>query len=135
MGVSASAHPAGILVLILCLLVAATAICPSILSIELDENCSAGEELIGLLTFFLKNLLFLLPFVIFAGNAALIWFLLFELGIGEEYAFLMMTSIPVIIGIGLLPLSVYLIYLVYYFILDICRAILTIPAKLDKLNK
>ncbi len=125
----------GVCSLILSLLVAVAALYPSVLAIEVDGQSSAGEEFIGLLTFFMKSVLFLLPFAVFIGGIAMLWFLLFQLGIAAEYSMAMVAMIPVICGIGLAPLAVYLVYLSYYFMLDVCRAILSIPEKLDKLNR
>ena len=116
----------GILLMLIFLLVALTALSPAILAVELNETCSAGEELIGLLTFFMKNFLFVLPYLYIVGLGYLLYILLFQLGIQAEYSSIMVMMTPPIIVFGLLPLMAYFLYLAYYFILDLCRAILSI---------
>ncbi len=114
----------------------------SSLNIEVSGEASAGQEAIGILSFLLKLNLRLVPFVFgvggILGSLAVIVALVqviqanaFTLGIVFAQAYGMFSFV---LMIALLPFAVYLSFLIYYLLLDVLRAILTVPGKLDRLT-
>ncbi len=113
----------------------AIALNPESLNIEVVKDISAGEEFIGILTFFAKGSLKLVP-LIFCGCMIFVAYQLVYI-MFAEFAYIGQISMQA--GIiayalcgALLPLIFYLSFIGYYFTIDIARAILSIPAKLDK---
>lgn len=123
---------------------------PSIVNVEVGEG-SAGEEAIGILTTLMKINLVLAP---------LVFFLLTVLGtlivlagfFGDRLAasfagFLEFIPIPMgalpfgfvgatlVIAGCLVPIAVYFGFLLQYLVLDVIRAILAVPGKLDALRR
>ena len=113
-----------------------SAICalkPQLVSTEAGVPCSPGEELIGLGTFFLKILLRMLPFIWCLGAFGTMLYVVVHLG-AENLNEHIMTGFEATLILGLAPLTYYLGFLIYYFIIDLARAVLSLPGKLDKLN-
>jgi len=121
---------------------------PSLAHVE-EAPASAGEEAIGLFSFFAKTLLVLQPllFAVYAGAGVLV-VLLAIFGKDAGIAYAMLAFIPFQVpGVGglagagllasacLLPLFAYLSFLAYYLLIDVLRAILVIPVKLDQLRR
>lgn len=111
------------------------------LNIDVSGQASAGEEAIGILCFLLKLNLRLVPFIFGVGGIVAILGILatlvqvvraneFTLG----FVMLAATSnFTLVLIIALLPFAVYLSFLIYYLLLDVMRAILAVPGKLDRL--
>lgn len=125
----------GIAIFVICEYWMAMAMKPELLNIEIVKNISAGEEFIGLLTFFAKGSLKIIP-VIFCGCMI---FAAYDLIAMMFVKYNYIGEINLEAGIvayamcgALLPLFGYVSFLGYYFTIDIARAILSIPAKLDK---
>lgn len=125
---------------------AAIALHPSLVNVE-QGPATAGEEAIGLLSFFAKAMLVLQPLVFFlyalAGALVLI-FAIFGTHLSFATALLAAVPFPVpseSIGVALLaaacifPLFAYLSFLFYHLLIDVIRAILVIPSKLDQLRR
>ena len=120
---------------------------PEKFGIVADENASAGEDFVSIFTFALKVMLRLVPvalLVLSVIGVIRIVPMIFTTYIqsGESTnRFLAanmvadMTATSRFVFIGLLPLAVYLIYIFYYVLLDLVRAILQLPGKLDALKK
>lgn len=110
---------------------------PSLLKVEVVRNVSAGEEFIGILSFFMKAMLKLIP-LIFAVSmlfgAYQIVAMLFTGYINFAQFYGDVRSLYNTAMVALLPLSGYLLFLFYYFAIDLAKALLSIPEKLDKLN-
>ncbi len=113
----------------------------STLNVEVTGDASAGQEAIGILSFLLKLNLRLVPFVFGVGGvlgtlgviAALI-----QVIRANEFTVAMVQinawgTFMFVLAIALLPLAVYLSFLIYYLLLDVLRSILTVPGKLDRL--
>ncbi|HUG12249.1 MAG TPA: hypothetical protein VMM36_14625 [Opitutaceae bacterium] len=123
---------------------------PRIVNVNVGEG-SAGEEAIGILTTLMKTNLILAP---------LVFFLLSVLGalivlagfFGDRFAasfamFLQYMPLPtdglpfgfvgatLIIAACLVPILVYFVFLLQYLFLDVIRAILAVPGKLDALRR
>ena len=113
---------------------------------------TAGEEAIGLVSFFFKAALKLAPlgFALFAVAGALAVLMSF---FGEPGAFaaiaqgiVSLVPVPVQIPTGqigsallviacLVPIGAYFVFLLQYLLVDLARAVLSVPAKLDALKK
>ncbi len=125
---------------------AAVALHPSLVNVE-QAPASAGEEAIGLLSFFAKAMLVLQPLVFFlyaAGGAIVLLFAIF--GVNLDFAATLLAAVPFpvpteSIGVALLaaacifPLFAYIGFLFYHLLIDVIRAILVIPSKLDQLRR
>lgn len=130
----------------------AAAVClhPAIVSVETGPG-TAGEEAIGLITFFLKAWLKLVPlfFFLLAVGGALALLASFT-SAGQAFAYaisnmLQIVPLPIATPYGLsgsgvvllgcvLPLLAYFVFLLQYLLLDVLRAILAVPGKLDALR-
>ena len=112
----------------------------SSIAIDVVKETSAGQEAIGIITFFIKGLMKLVP--LFFGVGIVIGTIsLFINSIGlfsdEKISGAWISgnaNAMFIINAGLLPFIAYIIFVLYYLLIDIIRAILSIPEKLDKLK-
>jgi hypothetical protein len=124
---------------------------PTVVNVQVGEG-SAGEEAIGILTTLMKANLLLAPLVFFLLSAlgALIVIAGF---FGDRFAasfgqFLQALPLPMgygmpfgfvgatlIIAACLVPIAVYFVFLLQYLFLDVIRAILAVPGKLDALRR
>jgi hypothetical protein len=113
---------------------------------------TAGEEAIGLLSFFFKSALKLVPlfFLLFSVVGSLTVLLSF---FGEGGAFASMaqslvnvlplpasastglTGSALVLVACLVPIFGYFVFLLQYLIIDVLRAVLAVPAKLDALRR
>lgn len=132
----------GLGILIFCWFVTLVAFNPETASMEIVEEASAGEEAIGIITFFLKKLLRLVPIVFGVGIVVYTILLLIDaFGLfGSEFKLAQAYHIgrlhaQQILLFGLLPFLSYLIFVVFFLSIDVIRAILAIPGKLDKLSR
>lgn len=126
---------AGVGVAIVCEYWMALLLSPAQLNVEVVKDTSAGEEFIGLLTFFMKGMLRLIPIIFGCAMVYALFLMITVLFTHYQYLeplHLDLNYIVSVVSIGLLPLVGYLMFLGYYFTIDICRAILAIPGKLDK---
>ncbi len=123
---------------------------PELVEVTLADG-TAGEEAIGLLCFFFKSGLKLVPlfFLLLAVVGDLALLSSFFRG-GEAFAGLVagvlgtvpgLANVPygfggsvVVVLACLLPLCAYFIFLLQYLFVDVLRAILAVPAKLDALR-
>ena len=113
---------------------------PSVVNVEVGQRASAGQEAIGILMFMFKLLLRLVPFVFGVGMVAA--FLgtgyLFIRTIASEpfFAMMMLPAFgPGLIAVALFPIIAYLLFLFLYLVVDVLRAILVVPGKLDALRE
>jgi hypothetical protein len=129
----------------------AVALHPELVNVTL-ANGTAGEEAIGLLAFFLKNSLKIVPItfcVLAVGGGIALLASFVQSGqnlaeaIGAAYnAMPLLPSLPyglaaagVVMLAALLPLIAYFSFVLEYLLLDVCRAILSVPGKLDLLRR
>lgn len=110
---------------------------PSTVSVEVTEGTSAGQEAIGIITFFLKGVMRLIP--IFFGVGVVIGtvllFLSFLKLFGDQAAYAMgmgSQNATYILFSGLLPFASYIFFVLYYLVIDMIRAILSIPELKNK---
>ncbi|MBE6378929.1 MAG: hypothetical protein E7051_08965 [Lentisphaerae bacterium] len=116
---------------------------PENFSVVQDKKASAGEDLVTIIFFGIKTVLRLIPIITFLApiiGICLIIPEIFETYTYSDFKILKvgeMVQNMIIFGcfllVGMLPLVAYINYLTNYIIIDIIRAILSLPQKLDKL--
>lgn len=97
------------------------------------ERCSTAEEVLAIITMYFKACVRLTPFVWGIGSVVSMVFAFMGM-VGEDPEGLI-SFIGISCGLGLLPFTMYLSYLLYNFVLDFIRAIVSLPFKLDKIAK
>ena len=132
----------GFFTLLICLIFGSMAFCPEALNITPAKDTSAGEEAIGLASFFIKALLFLAPFLYLAGafvSGIMILTGFYALTGGDRAMFDAMSQIStaggIMISFSFYPLILYIIFLVYYLLIDVIRAILNIDSNVEDMHK
>jgi hypothetical protein len=102
-------------------------------NMEIVEDNSAGQEAIGIITFFIKTIMRLIP-ILFGALVALGTVMLFIEGLrlfGDAYKFAWIVIkngvAPQIVDAALLPFLSYIFFALAYLVIDIIRAILSIP--------
>ncbi len=115
---------------------------PKSITIKIEPETSAGQEAIGIVTFFLKSFMKLVPIIFGVGIiiSTIILFIhsfgLFKDGVGISLAWIRISGdLPTIAYIAVLPLASYIVFVFVFLAIDVIRAILSIPSKLDKLAK
>lgn len=127
----------------------AVALHPGVVNVELGAG-SAGEEAIGLISFFFKAWLKLVPlfFFLFAVLGCAILVLSF-FSRGQTLSLIIQSLLPysgmqlpeglvgatTLLTACLLPILAYFTFLLQYLLLDVLRAILSVPGKLDALRR
>lgn len=112
-------------------------------NVNVAGDAGAGEEAIGLYAFILKILLRLVPFaygVAMVGFAFLIAYTAVTLPFKEEFAdiraFSQLTAMSTqVLMAAIMPFVIYVAVLFLYLSIDVVRAILVIPGKLDRQNR
>ncbi len=111
---------------------------PKILNIQVTKQVTAGEELIGLLSFFMKGFLKITPIVfgygIIFSDFCMVQMLFTKCNYVNQvfYKFFQAGSL---VSCALLPIIAYIVFLFYYFFIDLARALLSIPSKIDNVNE
>lgn len=121
----------GILFLVVGVIAASLVFSPSALNITVSEGTSAGMELLGIVSFFVKMNLVLGPYVYFLGTFGSIIIgirgLYFMTGNDWQYAIPAFSAQALFVLVAsIFPLVIYLIFLIYYLYIDVIRAILDI---------
>jgi hypothetical protein len=129
----------------------AVALHPGMVNVTTEQG-TAGEEAIGLLSFFFKTSLKLVPllFVLLSAAGTLTIAVSF-FGEGGAFAslaqgFVNLLPLPVPVPYGLsgsalvlfgclVPIITYFVFLLQYLFVDVLRAVLAIPGKLDGLRR
>lgn len=107
------------------------AVAPKVISVNIVEKSSPAEELIGIVSFKIKALLLATPFIWCAG-AVILAIASFQ-GIFSANTLYFLRGF--VLFVGLLPIIVYIGFLASVFCIDMARAILSVPGKLDELKK
>lgn len=112
---------------------------PGMVNIEITEESSAGQEFIGILSFWAKSALKLVPIAfgvaITLGCILLVVAFIMSAfgGVTGARGAVLGSRAGDIIGLGLLlPLLAYMGFLAYYLVIDIILAILKLPRLLEK---
>lgn len=131
----------GVVVLITLALVALIAFNPKTITVNVGEEASAGQEAIGIITLFIKKFMRLVPIIF--GIALIYYTVIYFIGALGLFSNAKMGMAATemgqlhysLIAAALIPFIGYLIFIFAYLLIDIIRAILSIPGKLDKLSK
>jgi hypothetical protein len=119
----------------ICISIAYIALNPSLANIKVSKETAAGEEAIGILSFVVKAVVRIVPFAFglgsIVGSFAL---LLATFGALKGSDGVSGNPMDLVIVCACLPFASYILFTVYHLIIDILRAILVIPGKLDKLT-
>jgi hypothetical protein len=111
------------------------------ITIEIVKETSAGQEAIGIVTFFIKGLMKLVP-IFFGVGVAIGTIMLFidsfglfsDAKISQAWISGNANAMSILIA-GLLPFIAYIVFVLYYLVVDIVRAILSLPGKIDRISK
>lgn len=129
----------GLVLFIACEYLAFVSLNPETLSISVAWEARAGEEAIGVLLFLLKGMLRLAPVAFGAGVVCgTLWLLCAgyqvfadgELDAAQDPALMATTWI---VCFAALPFVAYVLFLLFYLLIGVIRAVLSLPAKLDVL--
>lgn len=141
-----------VFVTVLMVLVAAIALHPALVNVEVSEG-GAGEEAIGLLSFFFKTTLRIVPVLFLVGSvggalAILVSFTESGRAVAGQLAVFgnmlpMRISYMTVGFLGtasvlvacLVPLVAWFAFLLQYLLIDLIRAILVVPARLEALRR
>lgn len=110
---------------------------PAMLNIEVGGDAGAGQEAIGIISFFVKSVVKLIPFIFGAGAVIGAVILLVDCVAAftatplEAFAYAT-TAVYILIFAALAPFIAYLAFLFTYLAIDFIRSVLEIPRKLDK---
>lgn len=115
------------------------ALTPSSLGIETGGDAGAGDEAVGVMMFLLKLPLRLIQVLYgvgaLAGFITALWLLVQSFESGSAFFARLATDFTQnILAVALIPFAIYLVFLLYYLLLAVLRAILAVPAKLDALH-
>jgi len=109
-------------------------------TIKIVKGNTAGQEAIGIITFFIKAIMRLVP--IFFGILLVIFTIMMFIsglkifGSGANFAWLRCRShAQSILNAALIPFISYILFALFYLVIDVIKAILSVPDKLDKLDK
>lgn len=114
--------------IVIALLIMGICLNPASLNIRTEPGGSAAEEAIGILSFFLKGMIALIPLAF--AVAIVLNLLAFLVIIFGDLSFAELREQRRAVGLAfgaLFPLGGYLLFLFYYFMLDVVTAILAIP--------
>ncbi len=112
---------------------------PALLNIDILPASTAGEEAIGVLAFLLKTPLRLIPVAfgigVMVGDLGIFAAIIRLFRDREIFILDVGSSAWLVIASAALPLIGYVLFLIGYLALDIVRAILAVPQKLDLIAK
>lgn len=109
---------------------------PELLNIDIVEKTSAGEEFLGAISFSVKAFFKLIPIMFGSGIIFCVIHLFLIMFRDYQYQHELYSDVYVIIGLtssALVPLFGYFLFLIYYFFLDLAKAILATPNKIESL--
>lgn len=113
---------------------------PDEITINIVDENSAGQEAVGIVTFFIKGYMKLVPifFGVFLVIGVISLFIdmigLFGSNVGGAWERGNADALG-IINAAILPFLAYVLFAFAYLVIDVIKAILSIPEKLDKLGK
>jgi len=131
----------GLGIFITCEFLAMISMHPQMLNISISKNTNAGEEAIGLLSFFMKGILKLTPIAfgsgIIIGSTNLVIAIYKLISGGDPILTNLEAYISgiIIITSATIPFLAYIYFLIYYISIDIILSILMLPKKLDLLSQ
>lgn len=124
----------GIALFVLLEFIALVALHPKTVNLDVVDKTSAGQEAIGIITFFIKQLMRLVPIVFGIGlvvSAIILLVHFFGLftqnygAVATRLSFLKGQDYYQMISVGMIPFTSYIAFVVIYLYIDIVKAILT----------
>lgn len=132
----------GLGVFILLEFLALVAFHPETTSTKIVKETSAGQEALGIIVFYLKGVMRLIPIIFGVGIlvATVLLFIDFIGVFGDRFKVETawmdgMHQAWQILLIGLIPFLSYLFFILSYLAVDVVRSILAVPSKLEELKK
>ncbi len=113
---------------------------PDEISVKVVKDTTAGQEAIGIITLFIKSIMKIVPIIfgvgIIYGTVSMLihMFGLFKANPGMAW-FSISADMTSVIVAALLPLFAYLGFILAFLLIDVLRAILSVPEKLERLIK
>jgi hypothetical protein len=128
---------AGLALFVILIYLAFIAIHPEVVQIKLVAEMRPGAEALGLISFIPKAFVRLAPVVYGVGTlfgSAMLLYACVEVlaGSADVAKFVAMSGTNSLYCCGSFPMIAYLLFLTIYLFLDLCRAVLALPGKLDK---
>ncbi|MBN2301962.1 MAG: hypothetical protein JXN60_05540 [Lentisphaerae bacterium] len=118
----------------LCDSISLVALHPSIANIIISKNTAAGEEAIGILSFLIKAVVRVVPIVFGVGSfVGLLVLTVSTIGVFPVSAG--RNALNMIVACACLPFATYILFVLYHLIIDVLRAILVLPGKIDDAGK
>ena len=127
----------GLGIFALCDALAYVALNPPMANTSIIQGLSAGEEAIGILSFMVKQIVAIIPIVFGVGaviGAVAIAVSLYPL-FKDSQAMDSFSAIRITLICACLPFAGYVFFVLYHLGLDLMRAVLSVPGKLDALAK
>jgi len=127
---------AGLAFWFICDLIAYVALNPIMLNITISTDAGAGEEAIGIISFFVKAFMRIVPIAYGAGVTLgfILCFsetcILIKEGANESRASDVLTAAAVY---GCLPFISYIVFVFYHLAIDLLKSLLVLPSKLDRI--
>jgi len=136
----------GLAVFVVCSYLAVIAMNPVALNITIGPAARAGDEALGVLAFLLKSLLRTAPAAFGAGaiyGIVMMGYACYQAmfpGAAADMRAAGLLAAKITAGIArtsliwsaILPFAAFLLFLLYYLSIDLCRAILVLPGKIDR---
>jgi len=127
---------AGVGIFILCELVVCLCLNPGMINITISSSSTPGQEALGVMALVMKGLLRLVPVAFgigaICGAVGMIWMIVQLLRDQATSSSLMsMPMGSLVLVSAALPFLSYLLYIFIYLNIDLMRAILSLPGKLD----
>jgi hypothetical protein len=132
---------AGLMWFVTCEFAGFLALNPGTMAVSIAPGAPASEEALGVFAFLLRLGLRTVPVVFGIGVVSTLILLLYDgYGLLAGKAVLAEGLSPEVltlqaVGFAALPWAAYLFYLFYYLILDVLRAVLVLPGKLERLGR
>ncbi len=124
-------------------LIAGLALSPALVNCGIQKGASAGREFLGILAFIAKSVLRIVPVIFGAavsiGTVLLVIELIRYLAADDvdkvdRLVGMMALGVGILVAAAL-PLLVYLLATLYYLLIELASAILSLPQKLDQLRR
>jgi|GEM_PF-2006516 len=108
-----------------------------IINININENNSPGEDAIGLISYIINGIAIIWPFIYVGVAISGMIFLTTAVINSNNFVTIIClgTGYTYLISAVLLPVYFYITYILYFLLIDILKAVLSIPRKLDALKE
>ena len=136
----------GLVMFIVCAYLSVIAMNPAALNITISPAARASDEALGVLAFLLKSLLRMVPAAFGVGviyGIVMLAYACYQAMFPGAVGMMRAAGLPAaeitagiartsLIWSAALPFAAFLLFLLYYLLIDLCRAILILPVKIDR---